>query len=306
VKIGCFIPQIGPAATPESMVKVAQSAEKLGFDSVWVTDRLLFPVNPRTPYAASPDGKLPDVYKIVYDPLESLLWVAAHTKKVGLGTSVLDMPFYNPVVLARRASAIDQLSGGRLILGMGQGWSQDEYAATNADASKRGARADEFLQVLTEIWTNDPAEFNGKYFQLAKSYIAPKPAQKPHPPVYLAAYSPGAMKRVARFADGWHPVGLPFDAIRGMWASVLEMAKAAGRDPKELKLSIRGNLHLTDDPAGEGRWPFHGNKDEIKQDVAAARELNADELVIDVTFSPGVKSAKDFEKTNEIVRELIG
>ena len=306
MKIGCFIPQMGPAATPDSMVKAAQAAEKLGFDSVWATDRLLFPVNPRTPYAASPDGKLPDVYKIVYDPLEALLWVASHTKKVGLGTSVLDMPFYNPVVLARRASAIDQMSGGRLTLGMGQGWSQDEYAATNADASKRGARADEFLQVLTEIWTNDPAEFNGKYFQLAKSYIAPKPAQKPHPPVYLAAFSPGAMKRVARFADGWHPVAVPFPAMAGMWAGIKEMAKQAGRNPDDLKLSVRGNLTLTDEVAGEGRWPFTGNKDEIKQDIAAARDLNADELVIDVTFSPGVKSAKDFENTNELVRELIG
>ncbi len=306
MKIGCFIPQIGPSATPESMVSAAQAAERLGFDSVWVTERLLFPVNPRNPYAAEPDGKLPEAYKIVYDPLEALLWVAAHTKTIRIGTSVLDIPFYNPITLSRRVASIDQLSGGRLTLGMGQGWSEDEYEATNADATKRGVRADEFIAVLKAIWNNDPAEYNGKYFKLAKSYIAPKPKQKGGVPIYLAAYSPSALKRVATLSDGYHPVGLPFNVLPGMWASIQNMAKEAGRKPTDLKLSIRGNLHLTNDAAGAGRWPFTGNVDEVKQDIAAARELNPDELVIDVTFSPGVKSAKDFERANEQVRELIG
>lgn len=296
---------MGPSASAEAMVKVAQHAEKVGFESIWVTDRLLYPVNPKTPYAGSADGMLPDVYKTVFDPLESLLWVGAHTKTIRLGTSVLDIPFYNPIVLARRTTAIDQFSGGRLTLGMGQGWSQDEYDATNADATKRGRRADEFLQVLKEIWTNDPAEFNGKYFQLSNSYIAPKPKQKPHIPVYLAAFSPAAMKRVAQYSDGWHPVGLPFPAISHMWDSIKTMAKEAGRDPKELKLSVRGNLTLLDKPAGESRWAFTGNLDEVKQDIAAAKELNPDELVIDVTFSPGVQSADDFMKTNEQMFGLV-
>jgi probable F420-dependent oxidoreductase len=306
VKIGCFLPQIGPFAGPEAIATAAQSAEAVGFDSVWVTDRLLFPVNPKNPYAAEPSGKLPDVYKIVYDPLETLLWAAAHTKTVRLGTSVLDMPFYNPILLSRRVAAIDQMSGGRLTLGLGQGWSEDEYEATNADATKRGRRANEFLEVLHAIWKSDRVAFDGRYFKLSESYIAPKPVQKPHPPVYMAAYSPGAMKRVAKYADGWHPVGLPFGAIPQMFDSIKSMAKEEGRKPEELKLSIRGNLHLSDSPAGEGRWAFHGNKDEIKQDVAAARELNADELVVDVTFSPGVKSVADFVAANEMVRELVG
>ncbi len=306
MKIGCFVPQMGPAASPDNLVKAAQKAEELGYDCVWVTDRLLFPVNPKTAYAGSPDGKLPDVYKIVYEPLDALVWVAAHTKKIGIGTSVLDMPFYNAITLARRASTIDVLSGGRLRLGFGLGWSQDEYEATDADASKRGVRADEFLQVLKEIWTKDPAEFKGKYFNLAKSHINPKPVQKPHPPIYLAAFAPAALKRVARFADGWHPVGLPVQAMQAMWAGIQGMAKDAGRDPKALKLSVRGNLQLSDSPLGEGRWIFAGSKDEVKQDVAAVRELGADELALDVTFSPGVKTAADFMKANEQARELLG
>ncbi len=306
MKLGCFIPQIGPGATPEGMVKAAQRAEELGFDSVWVTERLLFPVSPRNPYVAEPDGKLPDVYKRVFDPIEALTWVAAHTKTIRIGTSVLDIPFYNPIVLGRTLTSLDVLSGGRLTVGLGLGWSEDEYEATGAHIKHRGVRADEFLQVLHTLWKDNPAEFKGRFFTLPKSYFDLRPAQKPHPPIYLAAYAPAAMKRVAQFADGWMPVGLPVPAITQMWGGIREMARQAGRKPEELKLSVRGNLHLTGKPAGEGRWPFHGSRDEIKQDVAAVRQLGTDELVLDVTFSPGVKTADDFVKANELVRELAG
>jgi len=306
LKIGCFIPQIGAFASPEAIASAAQQAEKLGYDSVWVTERLLFPVEPKNPYAAEPDGKLPEVYRRIFDPIETLTWAAAHTKKVFLGTSVLDMPFYNPVVLGRRLTTLDVLSGGRLIVGLGLGWSDDEFEATGTTHHQRGARADEFLGVLHALWKDNPAGFAGRFYTLPKSYIDLKPVQKPHPTVYLAAFSPQALSRVARLADGWHPVAVPFSAIPGMWGSVQTMAREHGRDPGALKLSIRGNLHLSDSAAGEGRWPFHGNKDEIKQDIAKARELHADELVIDATFSPGVKTAKDFEATNEMLRELIG
>lgn len=306
MKLGTFVPQLGPAASPDSIVRVAQHAEKAGFDCVWVTDRLLFPVNPKSAYAASPDGKLPDAYKIVYEPLEALLWVAAHTSKIGIGTSVLDMPFYNAITLARRTSTIDVLSGGRLRLGFGQGWSEDEYAATNADASKRGKRADEFVQVLKAIWTTDPVEFNGEYFHLAKSYMGPKPVQKGGPPVYLAAFAPAALNRVARLADGWHPVGLPVAAMQQMWGAVQEMAKAAGRNPKDLKLSVRGNLHVTEGPLGEGRWIFSGSPDEIKSDIAAVRALGADELALDPTFSPGVNTADDFVRVIDQIKDWAG
>lgn len=303
MKIGTFLPHLGPAASAESIIRVARHAEETGFDIVWATDRLLFPVNPKTPYGASPDGKLPDVYKIVYEPLEALAWAAAATTRLRIGTSVLDMPFYNPILLAKRTATLDALSGGRLTLGMGQGWSEDEYAATNADSSKRGRRANEFLRCLYEVWENDPAEFHGEYFELAKSYIGPKPVQKPHIPVYLAAFSPAAMKRVARYADGWHPVAVPVAGMQGMWAGIKDMAKAEGRDPAKLKLSVRGNLHLTDAPLGDDRWIFSGSADQIKADVAAVRDLGADELTIDPTFSPGVNTADDFVKAVDQIRE---
>ena len=142
MRLGFNIPQLGKAASAEAMVRVAQRAEELGYDSVWVTDRLLYPIQPQTPYMASPDGSLPEAYKIAFDPLESLTYVAGHTSRIALGTSILDMPYYNPVMLARSLTTLDVLSGGRLRVGFGQGWSQDEFDAAGASMKGRGRRAD--------------------------------------------------------------------------------------------------------------------------------------------------------------------
>ena len=242
MKIGFAVPNIGPVATPEAIVKVAQRAEALGYHSLWTVERLLWPVHPQTPYPATPDGLLPEPYKHVLDPVETLTFAAAHTKAIRLGTSVLDMPYYNPVSLARRLTTLDVVSNGRLTVGLGLGWSKDEMEAAGADMKERGARADEFLQVLKAIWTSDPAEFHGKHFHLPKSYIGPKPVQKPHPPIILAAFAPPALKRLATMADGWNPVGVPVEGMAQMFSSIQQMAKEAGRDPATLQMIVRGNL----------------------------------------------------------------
>jgi alkanesulfonate monooxygenase SsuD/methylene tetrahydromethanopterin reductase-like flavin-dependent oxidoreductase (luciferase family) len=130
VKIGFALPNIGPVATADAVVKVAQRAEALGYDSLWTIERLLWPVKPQTPYAITADGSLPDVYKYVLDPLDTLTFAAAHTRTIALGPSVLDIPYYNPVTLARRLTTIDFLSNGRLRVGLGLGWSKDEMDAS--------------------------------------------------------------------------------------------------------------------------------------------------------------------------------
>ena len=213
MKIGFSLPNIGPIGTAEAVTKVAQRAEALGYHSLWTIERLLYPLNLQRPYPGTPDGSLPEIYKHSLDPLEALTFVAGQTKKIKLGTSVLDMPYYNPVTLARRLSTLDFLSGGRLLVGLGLGWSKDEMDATGADMTKRGALADEFLQVLKTIWTTNPVEFRGKFFNIPKSYINPKPVQKPHPPIYLGAFVPAALKRLANVADGWNPVFLPIPVM---------------------------------------------------------------------------------------------
>ncbi len=285
MNLGFALPNIGPIATAESIVKVAQRAEALGYSSLWTVERLLYPVKPQVPYPATPDGSLPEPYKHALDPVETLTFAAAHTRKIHFGVSVLDMPYYNPVTLARRLTTLDVLSNGRLRVGFGLGWSKDEMQATNADMKTRGAMADEFLQVLIAIWTSDPVEFQGKFFTLPKSYISVKPVQKPHPPIYLAAFAPPALKRLATYADGWNPVGVPVEGMKQMFAGIQQMAKDAGRDPGFLKMIVRANVEVTGKPLPQDRFIFTGSLDQIKLDIAACRNIGAEEVFIDPGFS---------------------
>ena len=304
MRLGFNLPQIGPAAGPEAIVRVAQRAEELGYDSVWVTERLLYPIEPKTPYMATPDGSLPEAYKIVLDPLESLTFVAGQTSRVALGTSILDMPYYNPVMLARRLTTLDVLSGGRLRLGFGQGWSKDEFDAAGVSMKQRGRRADEFLSVLKAIWTTDPVEFQGEFYQVPKSIILPKPVQKPHPPIYLAAFSPGGLKRTATMANGWLPAGLPPDAMKQMIAGLKDMAQQAGRDPNELEVVARANIHVTAEALGADRWIFTGSSEQIKSDIAATREVGVAEIHFDPSVSPDGASVDGFLSRMEQMKEL--
>jgi probable F420-dependent oxidoreductase len=292
MRIGFALPQMGAAAGPDAVTSVARRAEDLGFDSVWVLDRLLYPVNPKAPYPVG-DGTLPTKYKRVLDPIETLTWAAAQTKRIAVGTSVLNAPWYNPVLLARRLATLDVLSGGRLRLGFGIGWSPDEYEAAGAPWNTRGKSADDCVSALKAIWTTDPVQFEGINFKLAKSFISLKPVQKPHPPIYMAAYTPGAMKRVAREANGWFPVGVPLSAVGQMFDQLKAMVREGGRDPQSFELMVRGNLEFTKSPVSKDRTDFTGSLDQIAGDIETTKKLGASELVLDVQFSPDIETADD-------------
>lgn len=304
MKMGFALPNIGPVATAEAVSKVAQRAEALGYDSLWTIERLLWPVKPQSPYPGTPDGSLPEPYKHALDPLDTLTFAAAQTRKIALGTSVLDIPYHNPVTLARRLTTLDVLSGGRVRLGLGLGWSKDEMDATGADIKKRGAMADEFLQALKAIWTTNPVEFHGKFYQIPKSYIGPKPVQKPHPPIYMAAFAPAALKRLATMADGWNPVGIPVEGMAQMFGAIKQMAKEAGRDPSALALVVRANLEISDKALGKERMIFNGSVAQIKEDIAECRRIGAQELFFDPTFAVGGQSLDRWLGLMEQLRKL--
>jgi probable F420-dependent oxidoreductase len=303
MRLGFALPQIGPAAGPDALITVAQHAEDLGFDSLWVLDRTLYPINPRALYPVG-DGTLPVKYKSVLDPLETLTFAAAHTRRVALGTSVLNLPWYTPVLLARQLTTLDVLSGGRLRVGFGMGWSPDEYEAAGTPWQERGKRADELIEALKTIWTTDPVEFQGEYHRIPTSFIGPKPVQKPHPPIYMAAFTPPAMKRVAKEADGWFPVLIPIGSLAQMFEGIKGMAQEAGRDPAALELIVRANVEISDAPINKDRADFTGSLEQIAGDVAATRELGAAELLFDVQFSPGVERVDDIVARMEQLWEL--
>ena len=147
-------------------------------------------------------------------------------------------------------------------------------------------------------------EFHGKFFDVPPSYVDPKPAQKPHPPIYLAAYAPGSMQRVATLADGWMPAGIPLEPMGQMMGGIKGMAQQAGRDPAEIKLVVRGNINVTSQPLGDGRGIFYGSLDEIKSDIQATKDLGADELCFDPAFSTDGASLEGFLKTMEQMKQV--
>ena len=291
--LGFVLPQIGPWAGPEALTRVAARAEELGVDSLWVTERLLFPLEPTAPYPVA-DGRIPEVYKTALDPLDALTFVAGQTSRIGLATSVLNLPWYNPTLLARRLATIDVLSKGRLRVSFGMGWSPEEYTAAGSDWSTRGKRFVEALEVLKTIWTTDPVAFDGQFFHIPRSVIGPKPVQKPHPPIYMAAYTPAALDRVARYSNGWNPVGIPPAGVAQMFEGIKSAAKEAGRDPSELELIMRANVEISDSALGDDRASFCGSPEQIEADIAETRAIGATEIFFDVSFDPTVRSLDDY------------
>lgn len=293
MRLGFGLPQSGPLAGPEALTAVARRAEELGYASVWTIDRLLSPTHPRTPYPASADGRLPATARRVLDPLDALTFVAASTQRIALGTSVLVLPFYQPVLLARRLTTLDVLSHGRLRLGIGTGWSADEFEAVGIPIAERGARADEALAVLETFWSSNPVTFNGRFTRVAESTLDLRPVQRPRPPIYVAAYTPRTMRRVALAADGWMPAGVPLDGMRAMFTEIRRLAAEAGRDPERIELIVRANVGISEKPLGASRPIFAGTLEQIHADVAATRTLGAHELLFDVAYGTGVRSVPD-------------
>lgn len=311
MKVGLVLPQAGQQATRENVIQMAKNAESEGFDSLWVFERLLWPINPQTPYVGTPDGSLPIEYQIMLDPLETLTYVAANTNKIALGTSVMDMLFHNPVILARRFATLDVLSEGRSIAGFGIGWSKDEYQASNIPFQNRGKRADEFIQVLKRIWTDDVVEFKGKYYNIPASKIGPKPIQKPHPPVYLGGFSPNTFSRIVNYdTNGWLAVvGGPLEYLDNTIKTIKDIANKANKDPNKFKVILLAHLNVALDSKGQSttttnedqRFPFTGTIDQIGNDIKRIKQMDIDHIIFGYVFVP---IGKDVNKILDLTKQL--
>lgn len=293
MKVGITLPQAGEQSTTGNIVRTAKTAEDEGFDSLWVFERLLWPISPQTSYVATPDGSLPVEYQRVFDPLETLTFVAAKTNKITLGTSVIDILFHNPVVLARRFATLDVLSEGRTIAGLGIGWSKDEYQVSNIPFENKGKRANEFIQALKKIWTEDIVEFKGNYYNIPASKIGPKPIQKPHIPIFMGGFSPNTFKRIINYStNGW--LGLivgPLEYLENTIKSMNEMASKANKDPNEFKTILltypniveSKNEQLTNESQ---RFPLTGTIDQIGNDIERIKKMGVDHIVFGYNFLP--------------------
>ncbi|MDQ1534012.1 MAG: hypothetical protein QOF28_1773, partial [Actinomycetota bacterium] len=218
----------------------------------------------------------------VLDPLGVLTLAASVTERIGIGTNVLVAPWYPPVILARALTTLDIISSGRLTVGLGLGWSADEYAAVGVPQRRLAEQMEEVLEVLATIWTTDIVEYRSERFHIAPSQIFPKPRQRPRPRLLLAAYTPAGLARIARSADGWTPAGLPVDALAPMWAALRDLTAAEGRDPDTLDLVVRANVKITETALGSDRPSYWGSVAQILDDLAATRAAGAHEVILDL------------------------
>ena len=292
MRLGLSLPQYGGLADPAAVAGFAQAAEDLGFASLWVGDRVLAPHEPSDIYpgGGTPEQPYPPDFRTFADPFVTLATAAAATRSVRLGTSALIAPVYPPVLLARALTTLDQASAGRLEVGLGLGWLREEYGAAGASWAGRGKALDEVLDALEALWTGEPAAHDGDRWRIPPSTVDLKPAQRPRPPVLLGGFSPAALARVGRRADGWLPGWIPPQHLKQLWSIAVAAAEQAGRDPSVLRQVLRFN-------------PREGTSVVTIADVAGclekAREIGIDEAFVDLHFI-----AKDVSHALELAQEL--
>ena len=306
MRLGFGLPVAGGWATPENMMAVAREAESLGYHSLWTVQRILYPSSPRNEYAGAPGGPWPAYFESVADGLVALGYVAAATSRIRLGTAVVNLPYYSPVLLAKQLATLDVVSGGRLTVGAGLGWSEDEYAATGVPFRRRGRRMDECLRCLRLVWTEELVEFRGEFYAIPASRIEPKPVQRPHPPVLVGGYSAAALRRAVSLADGYIGGNIPLTALAEVIERLRGAAREAGRDSDGLPIVARGAVSLRDQPTGPGRRPLFGSLDEVREDVDRYREIGLTELFLDLNFDERVAAPEaDPDAALGLARQLL-
>jgi probable F420-dependent oxidoreductase len=291
MELGVALPTSGPFASPEAILRVAQEAETMGYGTVWTYERLLYPIGD-VEQPGGPPRPLPDFYKSTYEPIETLAWVAAHTQRVKLGTSVVDAPFHSPVVLARRFATLDRLSGGRAIAGIGQGWMAQEFETTNSTLKRRGAGVEEFVRALRAAWGPDPVSFEGRYYRIPESMINPKPQQEGGVPILMGSLAPPAIERAARVADGVNPIAFSPRQIQKAVEGFRSAAEAHGRDPSALQVVVRANVPVTADPLPDDSRPYlGGSASQIVKDLEGLEQLGVDQVLFADGASPSLDEA---------------
>jgi len=240
MEIGCHLPTQGPVATRDALLTFAQQAEKHRIASLWVSDHVIFP---RSATGNYPGGRFPHPPDKPYlEPVTVLTAAVVVTDKARLGSSVFILGHRHPVVMAKMLASIDALSGGRLICGVGVGWWKEELEILGVPFHARGRQADEAIRVFKALWTMDNPAFEGEFFKFRDIGFAPKPVQKPHPPIWVGGDSPGAFRRVATLGEGWHATCKTPAQFKEALGRLRAAADAAGRRFETIELSLRFGL----------------------------------------------------------------
>jgi probable F420-dependent oxidoreductase len=280
MKFGVWIPNCRHLAIPEVIRGAAVRAEQLGYDSVWVSDHVVVP-----------HANVVNFGGTVFDPLVTLGVIAGATSRVRLGTTVLIVPYRNPVVTAKMISSLDALSGGRFVCGIGAGWVAAESAMLGLPFAERGAMTDEYLQAMQELWTSTAPSFAGKYTQFSGLIFEPKPVQKPHPPIWVGGHSRAALRRTVQFGAAWHPINRPPEELRAGRAELTRLCPARGRAVAPA-LTLRNDVRVVRSgesvPAStHGGRVLAGEPARLVDQIAELAECGVEHLVLEFLAADG-------------------
>ncbi len=287
MRIGFGAPVSGAWATPRDLSGFGAQAEEAGYASLWTFQRLFIPAG----------AKMDPVYQSVLDPMVALGFLAAGTSRIRLGVALINMPFISPGLLAKQATTVDVLSGGRFDLGLGIGWLPEEFRLTGASMARRGARAEEYVHVLHELWNpgaDGVSQYDGEFNTVPPGRQDPEPVQRPGPPVILGGMSRPAMERAGRIADGWMTASRADLTRMGENIKIVRTAAAdAGRDPDKLRIVCRGVVRAGEEaysPETGERLLLSGSYAQIRADTDWLGEQGVTEVFYDLNWDPLIGS----------------
>jgi len=317
LNFGVSLPGRGPLAERDVLLEIATEAERLRYDSVFVSDHVVLPVSSaRSTYPYSPTRQLPGGAAQNYlEPLALLAFLAHATRRIRLGTSVLVVPYRNPILAAKMLATIDVLSGGRVILGAGVGWLVEEFEALAAEPFEaRGRVTDEYLTLMRRAWTTDPVSFDGRYYTLKDVHVMPKPRQPGGIPVWIGGHTEAALRRTAVLGDAWHPIGLRPPALlhpdeyAASVRKLHEYAKEAKRNSEDITLTFRVPMRVHPKgakSAGGDRPLFQGTAAEVIGDVNTYAALGVTHFVFDPTSADVRDTIANYERFVADVRPRL-
>ena len=279
---------VGTHPTGNDYIRVAQHAETLGYHSIWLGDHIVIPEQIAAPYPYTKDGSVGFARNCPWpDPFVLLAAIGATTKTILLGTSVVIVPYRNPLHVAKAVATVDLVSNGRYQFGVGIGWLKEEFDALGEPFGERAARTREYLQVMKALWSGETATFQGKYFSFPKLHSNPLPLQKPHPPIIFGGESTPALKRIADLGDGWQPGPIPIEVFRERLNKLRTLMSERGRKMAELSISMIGSVR---------------DLQQDRQKIVALEELGVTEILLAMA-GPSVEAT--LKEMEEGARTLI-
>ncbi len=285
MQIGLSIPRLPDA---QGIRRFVQRAEELGFESVLAGDHVLLPTGGTNQYPYTADGSFSrPADEPFLETMTMLGYMAACTDTIKLGSTVIILPYRNPLVQAKMFASLDVLTDGRMICGVGVGWLEKEFDTLGVPYAERGPMSDEFLEIFKTLWTQAHPEFHGNYYDIEGIQFYPKPVQQPHIPIWVGGHSRPALRRVARYGDCWHTTRQTPDFVAQNLPYLREQAERAGRDPASISISLKRSLHFTDLDAAEEEASVRtggvviATTQEVIDDVYYCRELGINQLTYD-------------------------